>query len=419
MPKYFQLLYRLGISLYHAAVFIASWFNPKAKDWIHGRRNWKQKLNDFVQSHGHPPLWVHASSAGEFEQARTVIDAYRAIYPAHKILLTFFSPSGYNLRKNYKGVDAVMYLPLDTPTNAQTFVTALKPGCAVFVKYDYWYYTLKALQDAHIPTILIAAVFRPGQMFWQWWGKPMQACLACFTRIFCQNQASCNILQAHDYGQAILSGDTRFDRVAEIATAAQNYPLIEGLIKGRQVMVAGSTWPADEKLLAQLYTDDIIPRNKILIIAPHEITPGHIRQVQSQFKDSVLYSQLQADTVTHCLIIDNIGMLAGLYRYANWAYVGGGFGSGIHNILEAAVYGKPVLFGPTFHKFYEAKDLVQQGGAFTLNTYADLQKYMAFLSDTAHYNKSCDIALQYCADNTGATPQIMAWLSQIAALNQR
>ena len=411
-----RLLYTVFLFLYHAGIRVAALFNPKAKKWVAGRRAVFSRLKSAIGS-GNRIIWMHCASLGEFEQGRPVLEQLKKEYPAHQMLLTFFSPSGYEVRKNYAGADWVFYLPPDGKKNAARFIETVKPELAIFVKYEFWFYYLNAIRKNKVPLLLISAIFREKQPFFRWYGALHRQMLRCFSHIFVQDRPSLQLLHRHFPGLPVsVAGDTRFDRVAALRTDAAAIPLIEAWIKHSPVIVAGSTWPEDERLLQKVMA--AFPGTD-LIIAPHEITETHIRQLHEFFPQAQLYSSLQNGetsrqaTGSRILIIDNIGMLSRLYSYGKIAYIGGGFGKGIHNTLEAAVYGMPVLFGPAFQKFKEAKDLVANGAALPVandeEAVAGIQKLLA---DATLYSSAAAAAAAYVQTSTGATRLITGYIQE-------
>jgi 3-deoxy-D-manno-octulosonic-acid transferase len=402
------LLYHIAIHLYYVLVLIASPFDLKARLWIRGRLGWRSRLKDWRKP-GDEVIWVHAASLGEFEQGRTLMDELKSRYPSSKLLLTFFSPSGYEIRRNYPGADHVMYLPLDTAYNAKRFVKLVDPAMVFFIKYEFWYFCLRQLRADKYPVYLVSGIFRPGQVFFRWFGAWYRKSLTFIDYFFVQDKASLQLLNQAGITNCKVSGDTRFDRVMRIAQAANDIPLAHMFARGRYCLVAGSTWPEDEELLSRYVNES--PDNTCFIIAPHEIDESHLKRlVQRLVPDKILYSGAAPDSVqkSRVLIVDNIGMLSSLYRYGQIAYIGGGFGKGIHNILEAAAFGIPVVFGPNYHKFREARELTELGGAFAVNDAAEFAAiFERLLKDPAAYDRSSKIAGKYVRDNTGATSLIL------------
>lgn len=379
---------------------------------MNGRKNILDRLRAELQSQDSKIIWFHCSSLGEFEQGRPVIEKLKSQNPGLKFLLTFFSPSGYEIRKDYKGVDWVFYLPLDSKKNAKTFFDIVNLALAVFVKYDYWYYYLNECKKRKIPLLLISGIFRKEQPFFKWYGNLHRSMLNCFTHFFVQDKESLQLLQSININNATVAGDTRFDRVSEIAENFTPIEAIEKFCSGLPVLVAGSTWSEDEKLIKDATAN--FPDLKI-IIAPHEIHKEHIDQLKSFFPDAVLYSQLRVQSpeaiISDHLIIDNIGMLSKLYHYSTIAYVGGGFNKGIHNTIEAAVYGNPVLFGPNYKKFKEAIGLIENGGGICITSSNELSTILQkFISDKTALGLSGKNSFDFVKQNKGATEKILYYI---------
>jgi len=403
------LIYNIGIYFYGAFIFLASLFNKKARMLRKGQQQAFAQLKKQIEPNA-CYVWFHAASLGEFEQGRPVIEQLKREKPETKILLTFFSPSGYEIRKNYAGADIVSYLPLDVPGNAWYFVNLVKPSKAIFIKYEFWPNYLLALQAENIPVVSISAIFRPEQVFFKDYGKWYKKLLLTFQHIFVQDKFSKELLQAHGINNVTVAGDTRFDRVYDLYQQAKQLPLIEEFVKGAEkVIVAGSTWPKDEELLVQYLR--LHPDVK-LIMAPHEVHNSHIAEISKLLDGKfVRYSDATAENVksTNCLVVDIIGILSSIYRYANVTYIGGGFGVGIHNTLEAAVYGLPVVFGTNYQKFREARELIAVGGAFSISNYVTLEAQFDLLQKD---NSAGKIAGEYVKSNTGATEMILKQLKQ-------
>ena len=418
-----RYIYSAGITFYYLFIRIAGFFNEKAKEWYQGRKDLFNKLDEVFTAHyasdePAPVAWFHCASLGEFEQGRPIIEAFRSKFPGHTILLTFFSPSGYKQQFQLSGADHVFYLPIDTPLNARKFVAITRPQFAVFVKYEFWFNFLNELFKNKIPVFTASAIFRPDQHFFKWYGGWVRTHLRKINRIFVQDKESAELLQMIDVENTIISGDTRFDRVISIKSIQQPFPLIDKFIGGKHVIVAGSTWPADNELLIDLQkkTGDQLK----FIIAPHEINLPYINElVQKSGDKAVLYSQAPGTNLTgkQFLIIDSIGMLSQLYRYASIAYIGGGFGVGIHNTLEAAAYGVPVFFGPNYERFREAREMTDLGVAFSIQNSAELTLgVIGLLSNQEHLEEASHKAGEYVSSRTGATNIIVNELSrQIAS----
>jgi 3-deoxy-D-manno-octulosonic-acid transferase len=406
-----DFIYEISIRLYYLIILLVSPFNPKARLWLSGRRRIFKRLAVVIDK-DKPLVWFHASSLGEFEQGRPVMEAFRKKNPEHKILLTFYSPSGYEIRKNYPVADYIFYLPLDTRRNAKKFVRLANPQWVVFIKYDFWYNFLAQLSKRGIRTYLISASFRNNQAFFKPYGFWYKKLLCFFNHLFVQDEQSVRLLSSININNVTLSGDTRFDRVIQIAAESKPIEFVEKFIHGRFTIICGSTWGKDEDLLAQYVNSTNL--NTCFIIAPHEIHSSRIRELQDKIhRRSLLLSQFKNDSNTdsEVLIIDNIGMLSSLYRYGQVAYIGGGFGAGIHNILEAAVYGIPVVFGPKYDKFREARELIADGGAFTVSSYNEFEElFLTFQKDNSRLMKASDAARKYVEKNVGSTDKILTYL---------
>ncbi len=401
-----MILYTIGLRLYFIAVYIASLFNQKAGQWINGRK--KQVVISIEGS-----IWFHFASLGEFEQGRPILEAIRATYFDKKIVVSFFSPSGYEVRKNTPLADYVYYLPLDTEKNATEFINAIQPDMVIFTKYEYWYHYFNEVHKRNIPLYIISGIFRPKQVFFKWYGGLHRQILSFVTRFFLQDEASKQLLQNIGITNTTVSGDTRFDRVWANALNARQIPGIAEFINGQKVFIAGSTWPQDEALLARLPA--LYPNWKF-IFAPHEIGEEKINNLIGLLQEgtAIRYSQLAPENLTSqiphlkSLVIDNIGMLSSLYAYGNIAYIGGGFGAGIHNTLEAAAYGLPVIFGPNYHKFNEARELIALKAGFSVRDISQLKGIVGTLiTDDAFYNITGKKAEDYVREHIGATQLIM------------
>ena len=357
---------------------------------------------------------MHCASLGEFEQGRPVIEKLRHLHPSYKIVITFYSPSGYEIVKNYKGADHIFYLPSDSPFHAKEFINIVKPALVLWVKYDYWYYFLNELRKRNIPVLLISGLFRKDHVFFKWYGGLQRKMLLAFTHFFVQTEGSEHQLQKIGLnGNVTVSGDTRFDRVIEIAEKFQSIDGIEDFCKGHQVIVAGSTWEEDEQELNHFANSN--PKIKF-IIAPHEISEEGLKQTEKLFKNSIRYSLMleNAESNANVLIIDNIGMLSKLYRYATIAFVGGAFGDdGVHNVLEAAVYGKPVIFGPVYDKYIEAVELVGSGGGFSIENALEAEElFRQLLTNNDEYIRACEASREYVFSKKGATEKILQFIQE-------
>lgn len=410
----FFFIYNIVIGLYGLAIRCAAPFNVKAKQWVMGRKNWRSKLSKAIIPNK-KVIWMHVASLGEFEQGRPVLDKLKTMYPSHFLLLSFFSPSGYEHRKNYKGVDLVIYMPLDTLSNAKDFVLSIKPELSIFVKYEFWLNHLKVLNQHNLKYIFIAVPLRGSQYFFQWYGKTALALIKNAHTIHVQSDEDIELLLKKNILNASPSGDTRFDRVAAIGHKEIKLEALEKWIDSRKCIVAGSTWPADEELLI-----DWIEQQKsavCLIIVPHLVDEVSIKKLINLLgKNSFcLFSKLkQNDEKARILIIDQMGLLAQLYHFSHIAYIGGGFGKGIHNILEAAVYGVPVLFGPNYQKFNEAKALIACGGAISISDGQTLSKHLNQLMQDEQLSANLGkINSDYVEKNKGATNKILKNIREI------
>lgn len=388
---------------------VAALWNGKAKLWIKGRKNFPETSYTTKQK----TIWMHCASLGEFEQGRPLLENLKITYPHYKIVLTFFSPSGYEIQKNYNGADDVFYLPLDSLANAKRLIDQINPTLVLWIKYEFWFYYLKEIKWRNIPLLLISGAFRDRQPFFKWFGKFWKEMLNCFTFFFLQNTSSKILLENIGFKNTSVSGDTRFDRVITIAENFNDVELIKDFCGNNKVIVAGSTWEDDEAELVHYVKTH--PEIKF-IIAPHEIDNENLADVKKAFAGAIFYSEINGNRqqATNCLIIDNIGMLSRLYKYADITYVGGGFGDdGLHNILEAAVYGKPVIFGPEFEKNFEAQELIDCGGAITISNALALEKVLnELLTDEATLQKRSDAAKNYVYSNAGATEKILEFIQE-------
>ncbi len=400
-------LYNIGIRVYGLGIKLAAPFKEKASLLSKGRRQTRKQIREFKRGKDRM-VWFHAASLGEFEQGRPVMERLREKEPDTKILLTFFSPSGYEIRKNYTGADYIYYLPGDTPGNASRFIKTFHPDAAVFVKYEFWYNYLNELHRNNIPVYLISAIFRPDQPFFKKWGRLHRKMLSFFNCLFVQDGQSVELLKNIGITQTHLTGDTRFDRVKQIANTAKDIETVQLFCNGHPTMVCGSTWPPDEDILME-YINNYSGDYK-WILAPHEIGENHIKAIMEKCrKKTARYTQAPAD-IAECdvLIIDCIGLLSSIYRYGNISYIGGGFGVGIHNTLEAAVYGIPVIFGPKYHKFNEAVTLIKEGGGFSINNSAELKGLLdSLVNNPAIAQTAGEKALAYVTSQLGATTIIV------------
>jgi 3-deoxy-D-manno-octulosonic-acid transferase len=439
------LLYNLSIYVYHFIIWIVSPFNKKARQRI---SDLGFSISDFekkmkisnpkseIENPKSQTAWFHCASLGEFEQGRPVIEKYKETFPDHKIVLTFFSPSGYEVRKNYAGADFICYLPSDTPSNARDFIEKINPSIAFFVKYEFWYNYLRILHEKQIPVISFSTIFRPDQVFFKWYGGFYRNILTYFDHIFVQNQSSLDLLQSIDIQNFSIGGDTRFDRVKQIADARKSLPIIEQFKDGKPLLIIGSCWQEDFAVIAPFLNN--FAKDLKVIIAPHEIHESEIESWRKEFKgDSIRYSEIEAPPAPEggvfesenvveappsgaggasILFIDNIGMLSSLYQYADFAWIGGAYGKGLHNILEAATFGLPIFFGnENYQKFQEAVDLEQLTGAKVVsNTLEFANEFQKLYDDLALRKQKSDIIKKYVEENTGGTEKIIKYVEVVS-----
>ncbi|MBI3512402.1 MAG: 3-deoxy-D-manno-octulosonic acid transferase [Bacteroidetes bacterium] len=402
---------------YGIAIRIAALFNEKARLWASGRKSLFSELEKKFSANVRPVAWFHCASLGEFEQGRPLMENFRKKFPDHLILLTFFSPSGYEIRKKYDGADVVSYLPLDTQRKAERFIRIVNPSLVVFIKYEFWLNFLSVLRRKKIKHYLVSAIFRNDQVFFKWYGNIFREALRGFSHVFTQEKKSVELLNSIHVSQLTVAGDTRFDRVVSIAEVFKEIPLAENFSgPSKKVLVAGSTWPADEEKLFPAIKN-LLHSGWKMIIAPHETGKDHIDSIEMNLvkngvaeNEMIRFSNADEKNISgkKILVIDNVGMLSSLYHYGKIAYVGGGFGKSIHNILEAAVYGMPVIFGPYHEKFHEAISLLESGGAFCVNDISDLKKLFEKLAGDEYFLTSSSlIAKEYVEKNKGATVKII------------
>jgi 3-deoxy-D-manno-octulosonic-acid transferase len=379
---------------------------------VKGQKRWVEKIEDKIKPDDRT-IWMHCASLGEFEQGRPVIEAIKKKEPGLKIILTFFSPSGYEIRKNYPGADCIIYLPADTERNAERFVRLVNPGFVIFVKYEFWNNYISVLYRNNIPLYLISAIFRPEQHFFKWYGPFFRNMLRKFERIFVQDHQSLDLLSGIGMKNILLAGDTRFDRVVQITGTARDIPQLEQFRGDEKLFLAGSSWKQDEEIIAQYI--NMSPGRMKWVFAPHEIDKPNIERLEKLIKvKQVRFSEYdESSAAARVMIIDNIGMLSSAYKYAYIAAIGGGFGKGIHNILEPACWGIPVMFGPEHKKFREAVDLINENGAMSFDSYGNFSGILdKWLKDEPFYLKSAKAASFYVSKNTGATGKILEEISQ-------
>ncbi|MBK0402083.1 3-deoxy-D-manno-octulosonic acid transferase [Adhaeribacter sp. BT258] len=407
-----MLLYNLSIWFYWLFVRLAAPFHTKAKLMVKGRQNMWAELEAKLKGNTAPVAWFHCASLGEFEQGRPVIEAFAQQYPEYKIALSFFSPSGYEVRKNYAGAHYIFYLPKDSATNARKMVSLLRPKLAVFVKYEFWHYFTQELKNQNVPVISISTIFREGQLFFKPYGGFYRNILRNFSWFFTQNLQSDNLLKSIQINNVSVAGDTRFDRVLQTAASVKTIPVVEAFKAGKEIFVIGSSWPEDMQVLVP-FLKKYQPELKF-IIAPHEIHENEIAALCHEFAGTAIrFSEVKTRDLTEysVLIIDNIGMLSSLYGYGSYAFIGGAFGKGLHNTLEAAVFGLPLFFGPKYEKFQEAKDLVALQTAFPVNNFAELETVFENVKKPETKNAIAARQKTYIAGQAGATQKIMDWIS--------
>ena len=416
------MVYNIVIYFVLWGIAIASLFNEKVRKMWRGEREAFKILKQKVDPNA-KYIWFHAASLGEFEQGRPLMERIRKEYPQYKILLTFYSPSGYEVRKNYEGADIICYMPVDTRLNAIRFLRLVRPVMAFFIKYEFWSNFLHILKHRNIPTYSVSSIFREDQVFFKWYGRNYAGVLKCFTRFFVQNEESKRLLEGIGITAVDVVGDTRFDRVLQIKEAAKQLPICEAFRTGVassqsadvphtdfKVFVAGSSWPPDENIFIPFFNEH---KDWRLLIAPHVIAEEHLKLILSLIKDKkvVRYTQTTPEEAAEAdvLIIDCFGLLSSMYNYGDVAYIGGGFGVGIHNTLEAAVWNMPVIFGPNNKKFQEAQGLLKSGGGFEINTYEDFSGLMSSLmNDEAFLKQAGDKAGAFVAHLAGATDKVLA-----------
>jgi 3-deoxy-D-manno-octulosonic-acid transferase len=406
------MMYSLAIFLYMLAVIVVSPFHKKAGAIVRGHIDTFKILREKIDRNARY-VWFHAASLGEFEQGRPLIERFRREHPEYKILLTFFSPSGYEVRKNYEGADVICYLPFDTPGNVMSFFRLVRPEMAFFIKYEFWWNFLRACKHYNIPVYSISSIFRANKVFFKWYGKGYSAVLRLVDHFFVQDEESARLLSTlHITDNVTIVGDTRFDRVLDIQAKSRELPLVETFGKdAKSIFVAGSSWPQDEELIIPYFNNH--PQMK-LILAPHVIDEAHLKHIESKLKRPfVRYTEADEATVAQadCLIINCFGLLSSIYRYGNLAYVGGGFGAGIHNVPEAAVYGIPVLFGPNNKGFREAQDLLRMGGCFEITGQPLFNALVDKLTGNPRLcTKKGALCRDYIKSNAGATETIFSTL---------
>ena len=399
-----MLLYNIGIRLYGLGVRVASFFNPKAKKWIEGRKGLLRRVEKEAGAYSGETLWVHCASLGEFEMARPIMEQLKKADANLRIVLTFFSPSGYEVRKNYEVADHVFYLPLDTPSNAKRFVNAIKPTKVIFVKYDLWLHHLSAAKDFGANLMLISAMFRASQPYFKFYGSVGRKALKLFERIFLVDAESEKLIHGIGIKNTTVCGDTRYDRVMEVAANAEGNEIIDSFKGNSKLIICGSTWKEDEEVLRN--SIDNLSDVK-WIVAPHEVGAENIRRIQKLLPDSLCYSEFTSSD-TQILIVDSIGLLNKIYQYADVAYIGGGFRTGLHNVFEATAFGIPTVFGPDTSRFPDAAEMVQKGLAFSIQNQSELKSKLTELlsEDQNQFRKEVK---NFMEARTGATKAILEY----------
>lgn len=410
-----MVVYNSIIRGYGLIIKIASLKKQKAAQWVAGRKHWKQHLAEKISAlPAGERVWVHCASYGEFEQGRPLIEAIKQQHPNHKIILTFFSPSGYEPFKNWSGADVICYLPLDTKANARNFIELVKPKAAIFIKYEFWVNFLFQLKKQNIPTFLVSAVFKPHHPFFKWYGGLFRKSLATFSRLFIQDEASARLLDSIDIKNYEVCGDTRFDRVLAIRDSFTPIAFFEAFCRNKKIVIGGSTWPKDDEFLIEAFKNINDPELKLLIV-PHNVDAKSIANIEQLLQKNNLnytrYSRQEINPLAGIMIVDAMGLLSKLYHYATVAYIGGGFNSGIHNCLEPAVHLKPVIFygGDDYHKYNEAVDLLEMGTAKNVSTVSELQQAIqGYLNDPQHTIEA--LLTAYFAKNSGTTKKVLNYI---------
>ena len=410
-------IYNLGIRLYYLFIYLASFFSEKAENWVKGRGETFYRLGNYIVSAHGKKIWIHCASLGEFEQARPLIDKIRKQHPNHILILTFFSPSGYEVRKNYDGVDFVCYLPLDKKYNVRKFIRMVKPSLVIWVKYEYWYNYLNELHSRNIPIVLISAAFRPDQIFFKWYGSLHRKMLVFFSQIFVQNKDSQELLRTLHIESEIVT-DTRFDSVCTVQARRKPMANVESFKGDKKILIAGSTWNKDADIICELINNDPFNGQFKYIVVPHDVSRENIDYLIKRIqKKKALLSRITVDNADkfEVAIVNTIGILSSLYYYGDIAYIGGGFDASVHNILEPAAYGMPVIFGPHYHKSEEAKTMLAQPdwqAAYTVKNYEQLVSSIRSLLDNNEQNLLIGSmrTKEYVLANTGGTEKIYSYL---------
>lgn len=410
-----RFAYQVFVHFFYLGLKIASLFNSKAQKWVEGRKHWRKSLNNKLLGKQNR-IWVHCASLGEFEQGRPFIEKIKKDYPDYTIVLSFFSPSGFEQRKNYQHADVVTYLPMDFKKNAKDFIDIVAPQLVVFIKYEYWFNYLNELEQRNIPTFLLSGILWKDLFFFKGYGKWFAKQLSAFEHFFVQNEVSAKLLKSIGFKNSTVCGDSRFDRVIELPKEKFKPDALEVFTPNKEAIIFGSSWEKENEFAVKLA--QALPKQK-MIITPHEIDPAKIAKLKNKFSNVVLWSEIENNPSTEnlketqVLIIDGIGMLSKLYRYGKIAVIGGGFGAGIHNTLEAAVYGCPLIFGPNYNRFQEAVDLIELKAAFNINNYNEFySKIEQLLNEKVLYQKASEAARVYVKENSGATESLVEYLKK-------
>ncbi len=411
------ILYNLSLRVYSLLLYLISPFHAKAKLWSDGRKGVFERLESAIKGDTRPLAWFHCASLGEFEQGRAVIEMFKERYPSYAILVTFFSPSGYEVRKNYDKADYIFYLPIDTSSNAKRFLEVINPQIAIFIKYEFWVNYLKELHRRGVKSYVVSAIFRPSQLFFKSYGKQYKSILECFTHIFVQNNESEQLLRSIGISGVTICGDTRFDRVYDISQNLPSISLFEKFSHDKEVFITGSSWEPDDDITINLIEKFADIK---FVIAPHELSESKIskmeRSISELGRDVVRYTQITSEdraAASDVIIVDTIGILSKVYRYCKYGYIGGGFGVGIHNTLEAATFGIPLIFGPNYKRFMEAVHLVDIGAATPINDENDAVKWLNNISNSpAIYDTTSAICKEYVKDNIGACKTIIDYINK-------
>lgn len=393
---------------------VALFGNNKAENWVSGRRNWYSNLENKLASNKKPVIWIHASSTGEFEQGRTVIDGLRKAKGDYFFLLTFFSPSGFLQHKDYEEVNAVYYLPLDSKSNANEFLNVVNPKIAIFIKYEFWYFYFKGLAKREIPLFLVSAKLTKNHLFFKWYGKSYRKVLQHPSLFFVQDESTNALLKELGVDNVMVTGDTRIDRVLEVASLKVSNSIVEEFLENEKAIIVGSSWSAEEKIVIEWLNSGVYSGK--IIIAPHEINEQRIQSLVNSLQvKTIRYTHADLNNIEpegQVLIIDCIGILKDLYKYGSWAFIGGGFSDGIHNILEPAVFGLPVIFGPKYKKFSEAVDLIELGGAFSISSFSAFNEHSEKLNDPKILMKRSKVCKSYIEQNQGASLKVVKQINQ-------